>query len=406
MKLQFMRLLGPQPERLGDVSDWETANSWSAIPVREDIPRLRNNGEYSNVLLAVMNWRARFLHRVHLSVLEPAMEPVLELLRYPNNQMIGRQFWYRAVIDYDTAGNAYWYKLRRGRQIIGLQRISPWSMTVEKRDGQIVYRVNRVGKEFAAEEIIHWKHIPADDGLVGYSPAQALVEVLSTDLEAAKTYYHILRNSGFLGLIMLTEPQQQGTVDTSGATRSMLSSLINQLKGAKRGSTVVASGPIKDVKEITGIAGKMDLKHIFDRVEERVAAGYGLTPQILGFGAGAENPQWGDTSSTLAEAAVFNSGVPLIESLLEILNSQLMPDFGFAGGLLADWSTIPEMQHKLDEARLRYIERAERMVEMGMIEAAAVQSGSIDGIAAQLLGPVPMAVMPLLKSMPMVAEGS
>lgn len=102
-----------------------------------------------------------------------------------NDEMTSFSFWETVIGHYLSWGNAYAEIERDGAgRVVALWPISPDSVTVDRKGGRIVYRVNPTKEDSLRPEII----LPADkvlhfhglgfDGLVGYSPIQMQRELL------------------------------------------------------------------------------------------------------------------------------------------------------------------------------------------------------------------------------------
>lgn len=359
-------------------SSAQAAFLWGGGAEREGVPAPYLDGENSNVILAISNWRARFLMRTKIMLWNEmdgsylADHPALDIIRQPNASDSGGNFWHRVVLDYDTNGNVFLYKIRPAPDSmpIGLQRIDPRYVTVERIGGVLRYKVNRTGDYLRAEDVIHWKHIPDTYGLIGYSPVAALWSELAADTEAATAYWHILRNAGVVGLVAIMDEdkaQQLGPAERKKFFRD----LMRQFTGRNRGRPGIAGGGgLKDIKEVTGVAGKIDFSHIFNRIEERTCADYGIPPQVIGFGAGAETPQWGTTVASLRMEAVTNSGEPMVADLLDALNCFFVPDFGMPGyRFAAEFGGVPEIAQMREETLDRAIQRGISLVQAGVYTA-------------------------------------
>ena len=353
------------------------------------IPAPPESGESNNIVLAVSSWRARFLAGCGILARDPSgaatPHPVLDVFRQPNSRTTGGEFWRRAILDYDTSGNAFWFKLRpsAGAAPIGLQRLDPRRITVERdRQGVVRYRLDN-GRRLAAEDVVHWKHIPSRDGLVGYSPVWTLWSELAADREAASAYYWILRNAGVVGFVVSLSSEGAATA-TLEEVQEVNRILEAQTTGAGRGRPLLlGSTLIRAVQEIRGVSDRLNYKHINDRAEERVCMSFGVPPQVLGAGAGVETPQWGSTVASLQMQAITNGGIPLVRSLLDTLNCYLLPEYGTPGVMLAaDYGGIPEIGLAREEALDRWLARLLTLVSSGVYTPEEVRPLIADPHAA------------------------
>lgn len=108
------------------------------------------------------------------------------------------------VSDLGIYFNAYWLKIKRDGNLVGLLRLPPYAVQVEGGFGPTNYKLNLSGevKDFAPDEIVHFRGYSPDNLLIGLSPLETLRRVLAEEDAAGRYREKFWQNAARMGGII------------------------------------------------------------------------------------------------------------------------------------------------------------------------------------------------------------
>ncbi len=232
-------------------------------------------------------------------------------------------------------GNAYWYKVRSGRTIIGLEflrfdqarpKFNAWEPNV--LTGYQVLSGSGVWQDVPTEDIVHFRvGINPNKPLEGMSPLNSCIREVCTDNEAVTFMSAIVRNPSAGIMMVPADP----AVKITEADARMMAEYIRQISGGENaGKTIVPTVPMK--AERFGLSPEeMALDKILRLPEQRITAVFGVPAIVVGLGAGLERSTFANFKEA-REAFTETVLVPLWRELAETITTQLGPDFGLKPG--------------------------------------------------------------------------
>lgn len=303
--------------------------------------------------------------------------PLLSLLKQPLPSVPGTLVWCWTAQDYKFIGNAYLRKLRLNNgDVVGLQYL-PQDMVAPVGDGQAnplthyIYDVDGRRYSFEVDDIIHWRYgrDPLDLRL-GRSPVQSVLREIATDNAASTTAFALLDNGAIPSLFVGPDGNNM-TTDMSPEEAKILKRQIQRdFTGDNAGGVVVMSGPYK-MDKVSYTPQEMDLGSIRRTPEERICAAMGINPMVLGLGSGLERSTYSNYER--AQQAAWEDGmIPMLNSLAEILTTNLIPDFPDlteSDIVVFDTTNVKALADDLDAES----QRADRLYKSGIIDRATAK---------------------------------
>lgn len=323
-------------------------NNWSILPNTErDYRRTVGNGLGNSIVVSVVNWAGRNFPEAPVALskredtnnFEMLFEhDFLDLIENPNSEYSSKVLWKATVIDYNTTGNAYWWKARNKLGKVVELWFLPSSIVEPKgddsgrldyyeytpvpataNDKQIVYKVPK-------EDIIHFKDsLDPTNTLKGFSAFASVLREVYTDDEAANFSASILGNMAIPGVILSPAviPGQWDQVQIDG--EEIKKKFKRQFGGDRRGEPMVLSDPM-DIRVLSWSPTELDLKTIRYIPEERICAVIGIHPSVIGLGSGLERSTFTNYKDA-KEAAYESNIIPTQAFFAEELKRKLLPEF-------------------------------------------------------------------------------
>lgn len=257
--------------------------------------------------------------------------PLTALLERPN-AFYGRSYlWAGTLADYDTDGNAYWWK---NRSAIG-RPVELWWVPAEciepcgDPDNSTVfishyeYRVN--GQRFRIDrtDIVHFRHgVDPNNPRKGYARIKSLLREIATDDEAANWTASLLRNAAMPGAVIAPGPGVKLSKDFADRVKT---EFIQKFGGDRLGEPIVLSGEA-NITMLGFNPQQMTLREVRRIPEERVSAIFGTPAVVVGLGAGLDRSTFANYAEA-REAAYESTIMPRQVEFADELQAQLLPDF-------------------------------------------------------------------------------
>ena len=368
---------------------WPNSRGAFGLP----LPRARHGYErragalHNSAVVACVNWLARTFPEAPLVITRPdadgarGIQPdheLANLLSRPNDFHSGPVMLMALIVDYVTAGNAYWLKIRsRTGRVVQLwwapqALLEPrWPTDGSSFISHYDYRVGAAPVRIAPEDVVHFRFgLDPANPRKGLSPLASVLREIFTDDEAASFSASLLKNLGVPGVILNPKQAFGGSDEELDLIKQKFRETFG---GDNRGDVMLMRGPT-DVHVLSFSPEQMNLRDLRRIPEERVSAVLGVPAIVAGLGAGLDR----STFANMAEARemAYESGViPLQRLIAAELTKQLLPDFD--DGLarvefdLRDVRVLQE-DRKVIAARLSalvgrgVIKRSEARAELGL----------------------------------------
>lgn len=341
-------------------------NNFDAAYYTGAIDYHREAGAYSDnaIVMACVNWISRNFGTAPLTVYRktadgqerlPEHPLVLRLLR-PNEYYAGSLLWPPTLLDYNTTGNAYWLKLRNGAgRLIGLQYWSQENIFAVSEGDDFITRyrilVRNAWEDRPLTDVVHFRNgLRPDDPRYGLSPLHAAEREIYTDNEAGRYAATILRNMGVPGAIITPEGDYQITAEGADIIKRQYQA---KFTGDRRGEAMVMPGPIKIIQPAFSPTD-MDADGLREKPEERICALLGLSPMVVGVGAGLARSTYSNMEEAY-RAAYRNNLIPTQAALADVLDIQLLPEFSNRAdeSVGFDYDDVTELQESHDAIATR-----------------------------------------------------
>ena len=278
--------------------------------------------------------------------------PLNELLDHPNKYQSFAQIVESLMIYRDVTGNCYLYKVKNPatKQPLSLH-ILPGDKTkivagtyLEPIKG---YRLDEITTDILPpENIIHWKYPnpewnPDGSHLYGMPPLKALIGVIKADNAAILSQMYAFQNEGVKGVLTGTKDDN---IEFNRDQAQLLIEKFEKNYGPKnRGKVTFNRAPLSYVKigETPVDTGSMDARRLN---KEDIANVFKIHPALITSDASTL-----DNMTNAIKSLVTQSVLPDINDFRELLNSQLVSDFGEGYYIDYDLMAIPELQEDLEK---------------------------------------------------------
>ena len=187
------------------------------------------------------------------------------------------------------------------------------------------------------EDMIHWKSYNPDNPLRGFDPLQPLRKRLNQDEALTDQAMYGAQNMGSDGALApkqidtLTETQVSQVTET-------IDSRVNNV--GKRKAISWLPTPY-DYINFGRSADEMQILEQLGWTFERICHVFGVAPEIFMSDQTFANKEWAQKNW------ITNDVMPVVYSLRDALNLQLVPDFDTGLFIDSDFSALPEMQDDL-----------------------------------------------------------
>jgi HK97 family phage portal protein len=271
-----------------------------------------------------------------------AAAPVSRLIQRPNAYYGDKHLWAGTIISWVVDGNAYWIKVRNQiGEVVQLWWIPHWRLNPQfPRNGSefishYLYRVEGQDIRIPVSEVVHFRNgvDPWNDRL-GLSPLKATLREVVADNEASTYAAAIMRNAGVPSHII--SPRDDAGFIPEKDAMELKERWRAIMTGDERGDVLVTPHGVK-IESSAFSPEQLALRVMRSIPEERVCSNLGLSPMLLGLGAGLERSTFSNMQEA-REAATEQSLIPMQDWLADELNSQLLPDFDETGRVTLRWN--------------------------------------------------------------------
>jgi HK97 family phage portal protein len=283
--------------------------------------------------------------------------PVIQLLNRPNPFMTRSQMWGTVRMDRALAGNSFWYKARNGGRgkPVELWRMRPDKVKIEPdRDRYIKQYVYRPGgsetKELAPEDVMHFKNRHPLNEFYGMPPLMPIFPRVSIDNYMEEFVGTFFRNAGIPGGVLTVKRNlKQEDKDE----------IRNSIRRRFAGPSGWFNWVILDNTESTYTPTTMALgqrglvvPELNDVNEARICMGFGVPLSIVGALSGQEASSYANKRQ---DWQVFwdMTMTPALREDAEVLNLNLVPEFGGLDEVAFDLSDIKALQEDSDKLHAR-----------------------------------------------------
>lgn len=324
-----------------------TTRGWTVVLGNTQYPYMSKvgDGTGSSAVMAVVQWIGRTFPEAPLQVVAVDGQgrrrvlhghPLTTLVERPNPYYAGPLLWMATLLDWTTAGNAYWLKVRDGAGRVAQLWWAP-QRTMEPRwssDGQSFishYEYKPDGGTtltIPTADVVHFRYgLDPQNPRKGLSPLGSLLREIFTDEEAGNFSAALLRNVGVPGVILAPEGDTELLPEDAEVLRAEFRA---RFTGDKRGEPMILSGRVK-AQTLSLNPQEMELRTLRRIPEERISAVLGVPAVVAGLGSGWEHSTFSNYREA-REAAYESNIVPTQRLMAAELETQLLPDFGAAWG--------------------------------------------------------------------------
>jgi len=265
------------------------------------------------------------------------------------------------VIDRKATGNAYWIKVRNTRaqgpndRVSELWWVPSWMMRPAWPDdgsrfiSHYVYTVD--GLEYRVERynVVHFREgLDPQNPRLGRSSLASLFREIYTDDEGANMTAALMTNLGVPGVILAPSNTTTGGIGKADPEQ-VKKTFMEKFGGDKRGEPLVLTAPT-DVKVLSWSPEQMNLRELRKLPEERVSAVIGISPMVVGLGAGLDRSTFTNFGEAVL-AAWESSLIPDQRLMAAEMEVQLLPDFGEIDDLDVDFdvSQVRALRNDLEK---------------------------------------------------------
>lgn len=258
--------------------------------------------------------------------------PLLDLLDKPNDETVKTDALYIIQSHKKLTGNAYWLKIRNNRQVVQLRSLPPDKITLNLRtptgdDPTVIesylYRDTIDGKRvevtYNPADILHFKKPNPNNSFIGIGAVEALSTTIDLDNlaeETAKKFYE----NGAITNFVLSSPNKV----TDDQLKRLKAELRASNSGVKNAFKAMILGGGLEPKDISYTNKEMEFIAQLEWYRDKIMAGFGNTKASLGM--------IDDVNRASHEGSIIewqrNTVKPDMESIVNILNEFLVPEFG------------------------------------------------------------------------------
>lgn len=324
LKSTFRNMFQWKPHYGGNMTPWTPGSNFTYA---SDAGILWQN----SAVAACINWITKAFNEAEMVLeykrrdgsYESITHPVLELLSTPNPHYTEDHLWSGLLLSYLTAGRAYSYiEYNKGNEPSALYYMPHFNMKAIGEGGEFISRYEYTDdyvKVMQKKEVIHLKyHIDPYNYREGISPLAPVLREIVTDNEASNAAASLMKNLGAPGISFT--PKEQVTMEQKQILKDYIGA---RLRGDRRGELMVF--PVDGAVNTWGFSpDQMALDKVRNVPEERICSVFGLSPIVVGLGAGLNISTYSNYQEA-REAAYESCMVPLWNNIADQLTGQLLP---------------------------------------------------------------------------------
>jgi len=274
---------------------------------------------------------------------------VISLLKAPNRYYTEDHLWSGLLLSYLTAGRAYSYiEYTRGNTPGALYYLPHFQVRTIAENGDFITRyeyTDQTVRSLKPTEVIHLKNrLDPYNYREGISPLAPVLREIVADNEASAAAAALMKNLGAPGISFT--PNQEITSQQKDILREYIG---QRMRGDRRGELIVF--PVEGDVNTWGFSPE---QMAFDKIrnvpEERICALFGLSPIVVGLGAGLNRSTYSNYQEA-REAAYEACMVPLWNTIADQLSGQLLPQYGLDPA---------KVRLRFDCSKIRGLDQSER----------------------------------------------
>ena len=268
--------------------------------------------------------------------------PLQTLLDNPNPMMSMGELMRLQVTHLDLAGNAYWKKVRGGRnnEALELWPVMPYPITVDVAvDGMVnYYKVGCNNERIDADDMCHFMYTNPDNLYFGQAPLQAAGKAVDVD-NAAQAWQKIsMQNRGVPDYMISFES------DLTPDQHQQASALIKDKTGPASAREPLITSKAK-VQQLSMSPVEMDFMETRRFSREEACSVYGVPSALIA--------EMGNVNLANAESARklfwLDTVIPLMDELQDSLNRCLARDYGPNVRIIYDTTNVAALQVNFTE---------------------------------------------------------
>lgn len=274
--------------------------------------------------------------------------PLLTLLKRPNPQMAGAEFFEHVYAMKLISGNSYIHAVANDAQMpVELYSLRPDRVTVVAGKNGLPsayrYTVGDSVRHFPIDRftgksvVLHLKHFHPLDDWYGLSPIEAAAYAIDQHNQAGQWNQALLQNgarpSG--ALLVKSEGNQEGYLNEEQFQHLKQQLMDSYSSAANAGKPMLLEGGLQ-WQEMSLTPKDMDFIETKYSAARDIALAFGVPPQLLGIPGD-------NTYSNLAEARLAmweQTIIPMMDNMVDNMNNWLSPFFGNSYSLGYNKDTI------------------------------------------------------------------
>lgn len=306
--------------------------------------------------------------------------PLLDLLDRPNMETQKSDSMYIIQSHKKLAGDAFWLKIRNGRQVVGLRTLPPDKIRLNLQSPtpddptviasyQYIDVINgqKIDITYDPRDIVHFKKPNPNNPFRGIGAVEAFAETIDLDNLTSETTKKFFQNGAITNFVLSTE---------SKINDDQLKRLKAEMRSTYEGASnaykaMILGGGLKPVN-ISYSNKELEFLAQLEWYRDKIMVGFGNTKASLGLVDDVNRASFDGSYASWLKSTVK----PDMESIVNTLNEFLVPEFG-SNLVLGFCDPIPEdraddVQEAQDLFKAGVITRNEAR---GIIELEPVDGG-------------------------------
>jgi len=283
--------------------------------------------------------------------------PLRQLIERPNSQMAEYDFWSANSIYEDLAGTAYWEKEYSGAGgVVGLWPLRPdWISPVKSSSEFISYYIYEVPGSntkipIPKEDVLVFKNFDPLNMYNGWPPVAVAARVGDVD-NSATNFIKLFWESGGMPAGILKTKQHLHEAQATSIRRRWK----DRYGGYKKWMTPAVLDSDAEFQKVGMTFNEMGFETLDERNEARICMVMDVPPILVGAAVGLKR----STYANYAEARKAwwqDTLAPMYQHYDDVMNTQLVPNFGDNIILKWDFSSVAAYQEEATELWTRYLE--------------------------------------------------
>lgn len=289
--------------------------------------------------------------------------PLLDLLDRPNMETTKNDSIYIIQSHKKLTGNAFWVKIRNGKQVVALRALPPDKVSLKlqnptETDPTVILSYeykdvidgNKVEVSYDPKDIIHFKKPNPNNQFLGIGAIEALADTIDLDNLTTETTKRFFQNGSITNFVLSTD---------SKLTDDQLKRLRAEMRASSGGvsnafKAMILGGGLKP-ENISYSNKELEFLKQLEWYRDKIMVGFGNTKASLGI---VEDVNRANAEATLG-GWLRSTVKPDMEAIVNTLNEFLVPEFGT--------NLILGFDDPVPEDRTNDIVEAERLFKAGVI---------------------------------------